>query len=783
VRVNLVNVHLFGRDAVARCLVDQARFLLRRGDDVRIYTSFPPRHVPHDVAALAQVVDPPAALADPEFTRADVHVFHYPGDYALLETLPRLSGRVVLHYHNVTPPELWGSEHERELLVRSRAAVAATVSRCDLVLAPSPFNVADLVNAHGADPSRVRLVPLGVDLERFRPGPDDGSVLRRHGLDGRRVVLFVGRLAGNKRADLLVEALALVRPQVPDAALLLVGDQAGNPAFAEVADRLRTRADALGIGEAVRFAGSVEDVPAYYRVASVYASASLHEGFGVPLVEAMASGLPVVASRAASHPWVLGGAGLLASPGDASALAEQLVLALTDEATRARLVDRGLARARELSLPRFEARFAAALDELREDATAARHQTAPEAAPEPAAVAPRVRPRRLARGAEPFEVVALIAAYNEADVIGEVVEALVDDGVHVYFIDNHSTDGTVEEVRRFEGRGVIGIETFPDGATVGGPFEWERILRRKEALASELDADWFVHHDADEFRESPWPGESLREGIRRVDALGYNAIDFAVLNFRPTTADPADVPRVRERMRYYERGGAHDRLQVKCWKNGGWPVALAASGGHEAEFPERRVFPVRFLLRHYPIRSQEHGERKVFEERQPRFVAAERERGWHVQYDHLSRGTVFVRDPATLVAFEPDVVRFQLIRGHREMEAAEAALAQRRAELATALSALEAADAELGSLRHERETLQRHLAVQDEELERLRQERQQWLADAAERHRELDRLHAEVASLDDALAAVRARLADVHGSASWRLTAPLRALGRRVTGR
>src|SRR5580765_4919831 len=134
-----------------------------------------------------------------------------------------------------------------------------------------------------------------------------------------------------------------------------------------------------------------------------------------------------------------------------------------------------------------------------------------------------------------FSVVAIIAAYNEADIIEHVVSDLIDQGIHVYFMDDGSTDRTMAIVEQYLGRGVIGIEPRPDRGRNAAPpaFEWERILRRKTQLATELDATWFIHHDADEFRESPWPHLSMKDAIRQVDALGFNAIDFASLDFWP----------------------------------------------------------------------------------------------------------------------------------------------------------------------------------------------------------------------------------------------------------
>jgi len=135
-----------------------------------------------------------------------------------------------------------------------------------------------------------------------------------------------------------------------------------------------------------------------------------------------------------------------------------------------------------------------------------------------------------------FRVVAIISAFNEADVISPVIGHLVENGVDVYLIDNRSTDGTADAAKRWLRKGLLGIEQFPAEASAGDgppPFDWEAILKRKEALAKELSADWFIHHDADEFREAPWPGMKLRDAIQWVDRLGYNCIDFRVLNFPP----------------------------------------------------------------------------------------------------------------------------------------------------------------------------------------------------------------------------------------------------------
>jgi hypothetical protein len=261
-----------------------------------------------------------------------------------------------------------------------------------------------------------------------------------------------------------------------------------------------------------------------------------------------------------------------------------------------------------------------------------------------------------------FRVIALLAAYNEGDIISSVIGHLVDNGVDVYLIDNRSTDSTVSEARKWLGKGLLEIETFPEKTPLGEPlpFDWTAILGRKEHLAETLDADWFLHHDADEFREAPWPGMKLADAIHWVDRLGYNCIDFRVFNFPPID-DQFSGGDPREHFRYWEQAADFDQHQLKCWKNPRGPVSLIPSGGHEVGLPNRRVFPIPFLLRHYPIRGQAHGRRKVFSERRGRFLDRERARQWHIQYDGIEESHSFLSDPATLRPFDEDQVRLELM--------------------------------------------------------------------------------------------------------------------------
>jgi hypothetical protein len=398
-----------------------------------------------------------------------------------------------------------------------------------------------------------------------------------------------------------------------------------------------------------------------------------------------------------------------------------------------------------------------------------------------------------------FSVVAIVSAFNEADVIGPVVGDLIAQGLQVYFLDDGSTDDTVAIVEPLVGRGVLAIERLrqPSRDQPAERFDWVRILERKTALAGELDADWFVHHDADEFRESPWAPLTLKEAIRSVDALGFNAIDFWSLDFWPIDDGFRAGGDVRRAITGYVEGAPFDRLQIRCWKKTGAPIDLVSSGGHEARFAGRQVFPQRFILRHYPVRGQAHGERKVFRERRDRLRAEERARGWHVQYDEVREGASFLRDPATLTAYDPDAVRVALTLRHRGLETLESALDEARAIAETRRLEVEAQRLELerqrAHIEERRQEIETWRGAHEartrelrESLDTLATTRAALGAKQAEADTLRDRLDHQARNVEGLEGAVREgarRLDEIHRSVSWRCTAPARAAYRVFRGR
>jgi glycosyltransferase involved in cell wall biosynthesis len=265
-----------------------------------------------------------------------------------------------------------------------------------------------------------------------------------------------------------------------------------------------------------------------------------------------------------------------------------------------------------------------------------------------------------------MKVLAIIPVYNEADILPAVLTHLHEQGVDTYVIDNWSTDGA-----DFWGighlPGLIGYEKFPN--TPVHVYQWERILRRVEEVALEHseEYDWMMLHDADEIRRPPKgyyvgptvENANLYQAIADVNKQGFNVIDFKVYTFPPVDNGwiPGNNPETYF-TGYRRESGYEGVVQEKCWKV--YPylrIDLASTGGHKAQYLDplsgqrvnTRVCPHKFILKHYPIRSQAHGERKVFEERVKRWHLGERGRDWHTQYDGMEPGCSFLADPKELI--------------------------------------------------------------------------------------------------------------------------------------
>ncbi|MGO9341765.1 MAG: glycosyltransferase family 4 protein, partial [Acidimicrobiales bacterium] len=258
----------------------------------------------------------------------------------MVETARERKEPLAVNYHNLTPAHTY-DRWEPQIAADQRWArrqVAGLAARTSLAICDSGYNAAELASYGYAE---TVVCPVLVDLDRLGASRSPGE----RGASW----LFVGRIAPHKSQHRLVQALAAhERLYGPGARLDLVG----RPGSYRYAEAVRRSARMVGLGGIVRMVGEVDDAQLgeHYRNADVFVSASVHEGFGVPIVEAMHHGVPVVALAASAVPETLDGAGLLVQSADAGTLAAAVHCVEEDQDLRARLVRAGTKRAAELSL-------------------------------------------------------------------------------------------------------------------------------------------------------------------------------------------------------------------------------------------------------------------------------------------------------------------------------------------------------------------------------------------------------------------------------------------------
>ena len=291
---------------------------------------------------LEQVAIPGEAL------RARAAVAHVP--YFAAPLRPRVPTCVTVH--DLVP--VIRPEYRRTAAQRLYSAlVVRGLASASRIITDSHASAFDLTERLGIPSTRIRVIPLGVD-QRFRPLETTeerewgNAVLDKHGLD-HPYFLYVGGFDRRKNVDALVRAFArLRRERCLSHVLAIVGTQrSGDPLFYDP----RADIERLGISAAVRLLGRVDDdeVRALYARAEAFVFPSLYEGFGLPPLEAMACGTPVVCSNASSLPEVVGESGILFDPKSEEGLVEALDSIVKDADLRSYLGRKGRDRADELT--------------------------------------------------------------------------------------------------------------------------------------------------------------------------------------------------------------------------------------------------------------------------------------------------------------------------------------------------------------------------------------------------------------------------------------------------
>lgn len=277
----------------------------------------------------------------PWLARVGVQVFHSPDTLGFPLTCRRCVA-LVATIHDLIPQLFPQSVTRGHRLIRS-AMLPLVMRRADRLIVDSQATARDLLERFPDAESKVRVVHLGV-ASRFAPAPphEVAALRRRLGLPSE-YVLYLGTLSPRKNLDRLLEAFGLLQEREGDVPPLVV---AGKPGW--LWEGLIRKVDALRLRRRVIFCGFVPDegLPALLTGATLFALPSLYEGFGLPVLEAMACGTPVVTSDRSALPEVAGDAALLVDPESPEAIADGMRRVLNDDPYRAELRRRGFDRAR-----------------------------------------------------------------------------------------------------------------------------------------------------------------------------------------------------------------------------------------------------------------------------------------------------------------------------------------------------------------------------------------------------------------------------------------------------
>jgi len=353
-RIDQVVPSLASRDAIGGHVLQLQRLLRGRGFESDIYygTASPDR-LGHGL--------PVARIGDRSETGRAL-LYQLSIGSGVGDVFRQRPERKLVNYHNITPAPLldpWLPEVGDEVRW-GRAQMEALAGVTELAVADSRFNEQEL---QAAGYRTTATVPLLVDLASFA-GTADAAVaerLRRERSDGGATLLFVGKVAPHKAQHDLVKTLAAYRRVYdPRARLKVVGGAISE----EYRRAVLGFADALGLGDALELAGSVThgELVAYYEAADVFVCLSDHEGFCVPLVEAMTHRVPIVGTQSTAVPETIGEAGLVLGDKSPLRVAAAIHRIVSDPDLKARLAAAAAARVETFALERVRHRMVEVLD-------------------------------------------------------------------------------------------------------------------------------------------------------------------------------------------------------------------------------------------------------------------------------------------------------------------------------------------------------------------------------------------------------------------------------------
>jgi len=204
-----------------------------------------------------------------------------------------------------------------------------------------------------------------------------------------------------------------------------------------------------------------------------------------------------------------------------------------------------------------------------------------------------------------MKIIGLMPVYNDEDIVGEVIEHLISQGLELVVLDNGSTDKTYEICKKYLGKGILKLSQYKSSQ-----FQPDLIYRMLYHMALTQSPDWVIRSDSDELLESGIKNITLKDAITQADSEGYNLIQFDRFDFFMTDDDNESAKSVKEKLTYYSYLGD---FAYRAWKY--FPgIRIGDVVGHYPIFPGEyryKIFPKKFLFRHYTFRSEEQAKKKM----------------------------------------------------------------------------------------------------------------------------------------------------------------------------
>ncbi len=284
----------------------------------------------------------------------DIILYHKSTGTDLTFRIDEFKCRRIMIYHNITPPEFFRpySPAATALTEYGYKGVEYLKDKIDYCLAVSSYNRSDLLRMGYTCPIDIR--PILIRFEDYKQTPDEETI--RKYSDGKKNLIFVGRIAPNKKQEDVIRAFYHYKKLNPESRLILVGSYSGMENYY---NRLVKYAAALGLKEDVVFTGHIKfsAILAFYRIADVFVCMSAHEGFCVPLAEAMFFDVPIVALDTSAISDTLGGSGFLVDDNDPVFVSRVIDRVLNDEALRNELISGQRRRLKDFSYEKIKDTF------------------------------------------------------------------------------------------------------------------------------------------------------------------------------------------------------------------------------------------------------------------------------------------------------------------------------------------------------------------------------------------------------------------------------------------